>query len=176
MRKVVLFFCLFALAGAAPAAASITRASHPVFRLVVKRGSKLAHLVRVHDSGTPSTGSSTTTSTLQATISGVGAGSLTLTIGTQQVTVPLPAGLTLPSSLVGAQVTLDLSLAGNQGGFGDDQGDDNGGDGGLNLGHAAGLSDDGFTDDQGDDDGGSSVGQGASPGSLSIVGTHSTRH
>ena len=162
MRKFVPFVCVFALVGAAPAVASTRHVSHPVFKLVVKRGSKLAHLAKLHDSGTPSIGSSSTTgtSTLQATVSAVSAGSLTLTIGAQQVTIALPAGLTLPSSIVGTEVTLDLSVAGGsrfgtgRSGFGGDDG----------------------SDDQGDDDGGTgSVGQAPSPGSVSIGITGLTR-
>jgi hypothetical protein len=63
---------------------------------------------------------------VQATVSAVGAGTVTLTVGTQTLTVPLPGGLTLPASLVGQTVTLSVSLNGNNGD--DDNGDDNGGD------------------------------------------------
>jgi hypothetical protein len=62
----------------------------------------------------------------------VAPGSVTLNVQGQTLTVPLPAGLTLPASLIGQTVTVNLSLGGsddNQGG--DDQGDgDNGGGGG----------------------------------------------
>lgn len=58
---------------------------------------------------------------VQATVAAVGAGTITLTVNGQTVTVDLPAGLTLPSSLVGQTVTITVSLS--QG----DQGDDNGG-------------------------------------------------
>jgi hypothetical protein len=75
------------------------------------------------------------TLTVQATIAAVAAGSVTLNVQGQTLTVPLPAGLTLPASLIGQTVTVNLSLGGsddNQGG--DDQGDgdsgDNGGGGG----------------------------------------------
>lgn len=59
---------------------------------------------------------------VQATIAAVAAGSVTLNVQGQLLTVPLPAGLTLPASLVGQTVTISLSLRD------DDQGDDNGGD------------------------------------------------
>lgn len=73
--------------------------------------------------------SSASTLQVQATVSAVGAGTVTLTVGTQTLTVPLPGGLTLPASLVGQTVTLSLSLDGQNGQNGDDQGDDdNGGD------------------------------------------------
>jgi hypothetical protein len=57
-----------------------------------------------------------------ATIKAVAAGSVTLDIQGQSLTVPLPGGLTLPASVVGQTVTINLSLAD------DDQGDDDGGD------------------------------------------------
>ena len=62
---------------------------------------------------------------VQATVSAVGVGTVTLTVGTQTLTVPLPGGLTLPASMVGQTVTLSLSLGGQNGQSGDDQGDDN---------------------------------------------------
>src|SRR5438093_5912196 len=63
---------------------------------------------------------------VQATIKAVGAGTVTLDVQGRSLTVPLPAGLTLPASLVGQMVTINLSLAND-----DDQGDDDhGGDGG----------------------------------------------
>lgn len=58
---------------------------------------------------------------VQATVTAVGAGTVTLSVNGQTVTVDLPAGLTLPSSVVGQTVSIDVSL-------GDDQGDDNGND------------------------------------------------
>jgi hypothetical protein len=64
---------------------------------------------------------------VQATIAAVAPGSVTLNVQGQTLTVPLPAGLTLPASLVGQTVTVNLSLAGD-----DNQGDDDnaGGDDG----------------------------------------------
>lgn len=59
---------------------------------------------------------------VQATIKAVGAGTVTLDVQGQSITVDLPAGLTLPASLVGQTVTISVSL-----GSDDDQGDDNGG-------------------------------------------------
>ena len=50
-------------------------------------------------------------------------GSVTLNVQGQTLTVNLPAGLTLPASLVGQTVTITLSLKQD-----DNQGDDNGGD------------------------------------------------
>src|SRR5947209_7585269 len=76
------------------------------------------------------------TITVQATVAAVAAGSVTLTVQGQTLTVPLPAGLTLPASLVGQTVTLSLSLSQGNGDNNDDQGDDdqggdqNGGGGG----------------------------------------------
>lgn len=67
---------------------------------------------------------------VQATVTGVGAGTVTLNVNGQTLTIPLPAGLSLPSSLVGTQVTLNLSFANgqttaNEQGDNNDQGDDN---------------------------------------------------
>jgi hypothetical protein len=73
---------------------------------------------------------------VQATVAAVDAGSVTLTVQGQSLTVPLPGGLTLPASLVGQTVTIQLSLGGNDnqgggggGGGGGNQGGDGGGDG-----------------------------------------------
>ncbi len=60
---------------------------------------------------------------VQATISAVGAGTVTLNVQGQTLTVPLPGGLTLPAALVGQTVTINLSLAPDD----NDQGDDDGG-------------------------------------------------
>jgi uncharacterized membrane protein YgcG len=67
------------------------------------------------------------TITVQATIAAVAPGSVTLTVQGQTLTVPLPAGLTLPASLVGQTVTVQLSLGGNDDQGDDDHGGDNGG-------------------------------------------------
>jgi hypothetical protein len=72
---------------------------------------------------------------VQALVSAVGAGTVTLTVGTQTLTVPLPAGLTLPASIVGQTVTLSLSLNGLNGNS--DDNDDDGGHGGSG-GHGGG--------------------------------------
>jgi hypothetical protein len=72
---------------------------------------------------------------VQATVASIGAGTVTLTVGTQTLTVPLPAGLTLPASLVGQTVTLSLSLKGNDSSGDDDENDDSGDDNGGGGGH-----------------------------------------
>jgi hypothetical protein len=51
---------------------------------------------------------------VQAQITGVGAGTVTLSVNGQPLTITLPAGLTLPSTVVGTQVTLNLSFANGQ--------------------------------------------------------------
>ena len=51
------------------------------------------------------------TITVQATVTAVAAGSVTLTVEGQSLTVALPGGLTLPASLVGQTVTIQLSVA-----------------------------------------------------------------
>jgi hypothetical protein len=62
---------------------------------------------------------------IQATISAVGPGTVTVTVNGQPLVIPLPAGLTFPNSLIGTQVTLNLSFANGQATAEDDQGDDN---------------------------------------------------
>jgi hypothetical protein len=64
---------------------------------------------------------------VQATVSAVGAGTVTLNVQGQTLTVNLPGGLTLPASLVGQTVTISLSLDDNQG---DDQNNDSSDDSG----------------------------------------------
>jgi hypothetical protein len=72
---------------------------------------------------------------VQATVSAVGVGTVTLAVGAQTLTVPLPGGLALPATLVGQTVTLSVSLSrddardddhggGDHGGHGDGGGDD----------------------------------------------------
>lgn len=81
---------------------------------------------------------------VQAVVAQVGQGTITLNVQGQMLTVPLPAGLTLPASVVGQTVTVSLALNGANGqGEDDNQGDSSQGDG-----------------DQGDSNGGSSGGGG----------------
>lgn len=68
--------------------------------------------------------------TVQATVTAVGAGTVTLSVNGQSFTVNLPAGLTLPSSVVGQTVSINVSLGDDQGDDNNDQGDDDGGSGG----------------------------------------------
>jgi hypothetical protein len=80
---------------------------------------------------------------VQALVTVVGPGSITVSVNGTPFTIALPAGIQLPASLVGQSVALTLSLAGGQptaneddngqGDDNDDQGDDDhggGGDGG----------------------------------------------
>jgi hypothetical protein len=81
----------------------------------------------------------TATVTVQATVVSVAPGSITLQVGTQQVTLSLPAGLTLPN-IAGQTVSLQLSFANGQvqaneddednDDQGEDEDDDDGGDDG----------------------------------------------
>jgi len=97
---------------------------------------------------------------VQAVVTAVGTGTVTITVNGQTLTIPLPAGLTLPASIIGTQITLNLSFA-NGAASATTQGDDDQGD-----------------DDQGDDDSGVQVG--SSGTSLSITGpstgSHSSGH
>jgi hypothetical protein len=85
--------------------------------------------------------------TVQAPVTAVGPGTITVTVNGQPLVIPLPAGIQLPASLVGQTVTLTVNLAqsgptaqaeneneaddnNDQGDDNDDQGDDNGGGGG----------------------------------------------
>jgi hypothetical protein len=75
--------------------------------------------------------------TVQATVKAVAPGSVTLDVQGQSVTVPLPAGLTLPASLVGQTVTLQVRLDDDD--QGEDEGEDHGDDhGGGHGGHGGG--------------------------------------
>lgn len=69
---------------------------------------------------------------VQAVVAAVGAGTVTLTVNGQTLVVPLPAGLTLPSSFVGQTVTITLSLhdQNDQGEGNDDDNGSSGNDGG----------------------------------------------
>jgi hypothetical protein len=80
--------------------------------------------------------------TIQAPVTAVGAGFITVSVNGTPLTIELPAGIQLPASLVGQSVTLTLELVGGQpvANEDDEQGDDN--DQGED------------NDDQGDDDGG----------------------
>jgi hypothetical protein len=61
---------------------------------------------------------------VQAQITAIGTGTVTLTVNGQQLILPLPAGLTLPSTFVGTTVTLNVSFANGQA-TANEQGDDN---------------------------------------------------
>jgi hypothetical protein len=63
---------------------------------------------------------------VQATVTAVGAGTVTLSVNGQSFTVKLPAGLTLPASLVNQTVTLNVDVRGDDNDDNDD--DDHGGD------------------------------------------------
>ncbi len=72
---------------------------------------------------------------VQALVAAVGNGTVTLTVSGQSLTVSLPGGLTLPASLVGQTVTIELTVAGANG---DEQGDDDGGNSGRDGGDHGG--------------------------------------
>ena len=71
--------------------------------------------------------SASSTLAVQATIKAIGTGTVTLDVQGQSITVQLPAGLTLPASLVGQTVTINVSLGQGDDDQGDDEGDDDGG-------------------------------------------------
>ena len=78
------------------------------------------------DGNEDAVGQAGTSTQIQATITAVGAGTVTVSVNGQSLTVNLPNGLTLPATLVGQTVTFSVSLGGNDD-QGDDQGDDDGG-------------------------------------------------
>jgi len=86
--------------------------------------------------------------TVQAQVTAVGAGTITVLVNGQPFSIALPAGIQLPASLVGQFVTLNLSLtqtgatatADDENGNDDDQGEDQNDDNGQSPGQ----------DDQGD--------------------------
>jgi hypothetical protein len=107
--------------------------------------------VTIGQSGTLTTQTATTggqvgSVQVQAVVSAVGPGTVTLTVNGQQLTLPLPAGLALPATMVGQSVTLTLDLGSGtpsatpQGD--DDENDDNDDneDGGDHSGSGSGGS------------------------------------
>jgi hypothetical protein len=85
------------------------------------------------------------TITIQATVKAVAAGSVTLDVQGQSITLELPAGLTLPASLVGQTVTLSVRLDDDDQADDDRGDDDHGGDhhgGGDHGGRGHGGDDD----------------------------------
>lgn len=64
---------------------------------------------------------------VQAPVTAVGPGTITVSVNGQPLTLQLPAGLTLPASIVGTQITLTVSFAAGQTAD-DDEGDDHGDD------------------------------------------------
>jgi hypothetical protein len=87
---------------------------------------------------------------VEATVASIGTGTVTLTVQGQTLTLTLPAGLTLPQTLVGSKLTLKLGFAnGNaevddaQGDNQDDTGDDDSNDDGGHdqSGHGGGHDD-----------------------------------
>jgi hypothetical protein len=75
---------------------------------------------------------------LTATVTSMGVGTITLSVNGQSLTLPLPAGLTLATNIVGSSVTLTLNLGGgsataetdDQQGDNNDNQDDDQNDGG----------------------------------------------
>jgi len=89
------------------------------------------------------------TAQVQATITAIGTGTITLSVNGQSIVLPLPAGTTVSSALVGTQVTLTLTFSnGTTVANEDEQGDDDQGD----SSNQASGHDDG--DDGGDNSGG----------------------
>jgi hypothetical protein len=77
---------------------------------------------------------SSSTVQIQAVVDAVGSGTVTINVNGTDVTVNLPDGLTLPQSIVGQTVTIDISIGQGD----DDQGDDNGDQGDAGDGGSGG--------------------------------------
>ncbi|MGZ4353929.1 MAG: hypothetical protein ACXVZ4_10305 [Gaiellaceae bacterium] len=77
---------------------------------------------------------------VQATITSIGTGTVTLSVNGQSLTIPLPAGLTLPASLVGTQVTLNVSFANGQAVAHEDEQEDDDDGGNATVGGTAGST------------------------------------
>lgn len=84
-----------------------------------------------------------------AMVTAVGNGTVTVSVNGQTLTIPLPAGLTLPATVVGQSVTITIRLAGDAVGEDDD---DNAGPGNADDDDNAGPGNADDDDDQGDDD------------------------
>jgi len=93
------------------------------------------------------------TVTIQAPVTAVGAGFITVSVNGTPLTIKLPAGIQLPASLVGQSVTLTLELENGQpvANEDDEQGEDNDDQGEDNDEHG---DDHGGHDGHGGDDGG----------------------
>jgi hypothetical protein len=96
--------------------------------------------------------------TVQAPVTAVGPGTITVTINGQALTLRLPAGIQLPASLVGQTVTLTIEIevedeieaevedeveVENEANDDDDRGEHHGGDDGGHSGHGGGGGGDG---------------------------------
>jgi hypothetical protein len=86
---------------------------------------------------------------IRAQVTAVGPGTVTVTVNGQPLVIPLPAGLTLSNSVVGTQVTLNISFANGQATGEDDPGDQND-KGHGDQGDQNDQSDDNDQGDQGD--------------------------
>jgi len=89
---------------------------------------------------------------VQTTVGAVGPGTVTVIVNGQPLTIALPAGLTLPSSIVGSQVTLNLTF--DNGGVVADENDDDGAGAIATSTSQVGTTPATTTDDGGDHGGG----------------------
>jgi hypothetical protein len=89
---------------------------------VVQQTVSFDHQGNLDDQGEQSVGQAGRTQ-IQAQVFAVGPGSITLSVNGQPLVIPLPAGLTLPSALVGTTLTLNVFFAGGQPTADDNQGD-----------------------------------------------------
>jgi hypothetical protein len=111
-------------------AASATQTTTPASGAVVNTTVTVKDNGELDEQNEADVGQVNGNTTIQATVTAVGAGTVTLSVNGQSVTVNLPSGLTLPSSVVGQTVSINVSVGDDQGDDNNDQGDDNGGSGG----------------------------------------------
>jgi hypothetical protein len=102
--------------------ASSGSSSTPAPGTIVTSTVAIAQNGQLDDQGDQEDGTdSSSTVSVTATVVAVGSGTVTISVNGADVTVNLPNGLSLPQSLVGQTVTINISI-----GQGDDQGDDSG--------------------------------------------------
>jgi hypothetical protein len=88
--------------------------------------------------------------TVQAQVTAVGPGSITVLVNGQPFSISLPAGIQLPASVVGQFVTLNLKLAQAENAENEDEDDDRGQDRDDDHGHDQGHDDHGGHGHDGD--------------------------
>ncbi len=143
MKRLALIAAVAAVIGAWPAASSAAPRTGAVVAkhrsvLVVRRAVIARfHGVVLHHAAAPALGAPNQLQ-VSAVVTAVAPGMVTLTVGAQTFTLSLPAGLTLPATLVGQTVTLAVPLDDRNVANDDEDNDDHGDHGGGHSGHGGG--------------------------------------